>query len=86
MNIDTVEWFFGALWMIAIIFMWMIFFGNPDAMSPVFSSVTQTSAFWISILCAVAFAMVMGWVQFQRRVSQYMAVTDFVLPMKEEKQ
>lgn len=86
MNSDTVEWFFGAAWLMAIIFMWMLFFGNPESMNPVFKEVTQGTAFTVGLVCAVAFGIVMSWVQFQRRMSQYSAVTDFVLPMKDDKQ
>lgn len=86
MNSDTVEWFFGAAWLMAIIFMWMLFFGNTESMNPVFKEVTQSTALTVGLVCAVAFGIVMSWVQFQRRMSQYSAVTDFVLPMKDDKQ
>lgn len=87
MNLDSAEWFFGGAWIFAIIFLWLIYFGglSDEQTIQVWPEVSHTQAIMFGLLVMFGFMIVMGWVQFQRRVSQYSAVTDFVLPSKEEK-
>jgi len=87
MTSDMVEWFFGGAWLFAIFFLWLIYFGGMegDQSVQVWPSVSMRDAALIGVIFAIAFMVVMSWVQFQRRVSQYAAVTDFVLPTTTDK-
>lgn len=85
MNSDTVEWFFGGAWIVAIVFLWLVYFSSTEITLPVFDVISKQKAFVMGLVIAIGFMIVMGWVQFQRRVGQYSAVSSHVLKDQQEK-
>lgn len=78
MTPDSVELLFGSLWLGSIFGTWLVYFGGMQ-MIQLWEELPPNKIIIISILFMIGFAVVMGWAQFQRRIYQYQAVTDFVL-------